>query len=690
MLTWHGKRLLYLLSRIVSSTKQRGLYATWIRITQELRSAAKPDEALSLLSLDTPRNAFSLPTSDAPRVSVIIPIHGKITYTLACLRSIAQHGAAARFEVIVVDDASPDDSLAALAEVTGLRVLRNVVNLGFVGSCNAGAAQARGTHLLFLNNDTQVTAGWLDRLLDCFNEEADCGIAGSRLVYPDGRLQEAGGLVYANGSAWTVGRFEKRDNPRFLHRRDVDYVSGAAMMIETALFRTIGGFDVRYAPAYCEDMDLCFAARAAGRRVVYQPESLVIHCEGISSGLDPFSGVKRYQVINRGKFAEKWSTILAHHPIPGTRVEQAIQHRAGRHILIVDALAPEPNRDSGSLRLVNIMRLLREQGWRITFMADNRRASTDEITRLGRLGVHVLCKPWAPILASWLTTNGDTLDAVMLCRHYIAEPHLPLVRRLAPNATVLFDTVDLHFLREQRAANHSGKAALARQARASRERELGLIAAADVTFVVSPVEHAMLQELVPGARVQLLSNVHEVYGRSRAFDGRHGLVFVGGFGHTPNMDAAHWLVDEILPRVQSVRPDIPLHLIGDMPANERHTLARPGVTIHGRVDDLMPWMRDCRIAVAPLRYGAGVKGKVNMSMSHGLPVIATPMAAEGMWLTDGRDVLLASDADEFASAILRLHDDEALWLALSDGGLANVSAHFSFDAARETLRRSLS
>jgi GT2 family glycosyltransferase/glycosyltransferase involved in cell wall biosynthesis len=687
-LHWQLGRLRYLLRRVSGSLAQRGVRGTLARIAQEFQPRAATDPSWELEPLEAPRAPFALPSSDAPVVSVIIPIHGKIDYTLACLRSIARHGARAEFEIIVVNDASPDDSAAALGDVAGLRLLHNAANLGFIGSCNAGAAIARGAYLLFLNNDTQVTAGWLDRLLDCFDEEAGCGIAGSRLVYPDGRLQEAGGLVYADGSAWNYGRFEKRDDPRFLYRRDADYLSGAALLIESELFREVGGFDTRYSPAYCEDMDLAFAVRATGRRVIYQPESVVVHCEGVSSGLDPFAGVKQYQRINHDKFLDKWRDMLARQPEPGTPVEQAIG-RGRRHMLIVDALTPDPTRDSGSLRLVNIMRLLREQGWRITFMANNRRASAEEITLLGRLGVHVLCRPWAPTLQAWLKANRRDLRAVMLCRHYIAELHLALVRRLAPEATVLFDTVDLHFLREQRAAELNKNAALARQASASRTRELALIAAADITFVVSPVEHAMLRELAPGSRVELLSNVHDVPGRGAGFAGRRGVVFVGGFGHPPNADAARWLAREIYPRVRATRPDIPLHLVGDVPEAERTALAGPGVTVHGRVDNLRPWMDGCRIALAPLRWGAGVKGKVNMAMSHGLPVVATGMAAEGMHLVDGRDVLLADDAASFAAAIVRLHDDEALWLALSDAGVANVEKHFSLDAAREALARTL-
>jgi Predicted glycosyltransferases len=668
---------------------QRGLHGTLARIAQEFQRRSVQDATWQLESLDMPFAPFALPCSDAPRVSVVVPIHGKLAYTLACLRSIARRGAEAPFEVIVVDDASLDDSAIVLAHVDGLRLLRNERNLGFIGSCNAGAAAARGAYLLFLNNDTQVTPGWLDRLLDCFAEEPDCGIAGSRLAYPDGRLQEAGGLVYADGSAWNYGRFEDRDDPRFLYRRDVDYVSGAALLVDAALFRDIGGFDPRYAPAYCEDMDLAFAARAAGRRVIYQPESLVVHCEGISSGLDPFAGVKQYQIANHATFVDKWRSALQRQPAPRTPVEAALHHDGRHRILIMDALTPDAARDSGSLRLINIMRLLRELGWQVSFMADNRNATREEILQLGRVGVHVLCKPWSPMLASWLRREGTTLDAVMLCRHYVAAPNLGLVRQLAPRATVLFDTVDLHFLREQRAAEHTNNAPLGRQAEASRQRELALIRACDASLVVSPVELDMLRTKVPEARVELLSNVHEIYGRKAGFAGRSGLVFVGGFGHPPNEDAVRWLTGEIYPRIRALRPDIALHLIGAIPEVMRPQFAGAGVHIHGRVADLDPWMAGCRIALAPLRYGAGVKGKVNMAMSHGLPVVATTLAAEGMQLVDGRDVLLADDADTFAAAVLRLHEDEALWLRLSDGGLANVREHFSFDAAREALRRVL-
>ncbi len=682
-------RLRYLLQRVAGSIAQRGWRGTIKRAAQEFQSRAPQDPEWTLESLETPFSPFSLPCDDAPRVSVIIPTHGKLPYTLACLRSIASHPAHVAVEIIVVDDASPDESASTLARVDGLRLLRNEHNLGFIGSCNAAAAVAHGQYLLFLNNDTQVTDGWLDRLLDCFTEEKDCGIAGSRLAYPDGRLQEAGGLVYSNGEAWNYGRFESRDDPRFLYRREVDYITGAALMIDAALFRSVGGFDTRYAPAYCEDLDLAFAVRAVGKRVIYQPASLVIHCEGISSGTDPFAGVKQYQTINRAKFVEKWRQQLASQPAPGTPADAAIHHSGERHMLIVDALTPDPTRDSGSQRLINIMQILHELGWRVSFMADNRSASISEIDQLGRYGVRTLCKPWDPTLDRWLAREGQTLDAVMLCRHYIAQPNLSLVRHYAPNAKLLFDTVDLHFLREQRAARHTGNTALAHQAKTSREHELALIRAFDISLVVSQVELDLLRSELPEAQVELLTNIHEVFGCNEKFSARHGLVFIGGFGHPPNEDAVRWLVTDIYPRIRQRRTDIELHVIGDMPKAVRQQLISPGVHLHGRVADLAQWMNSCRISLAPLRYGAGVKGKINMAMSYGLPVVATPIAVEGMYTNDGQSVVLGETAEEIAAAALHLYDDESLWNQLSAAGLKNVHDHFSFQAARETLQRIL-
>jgi GT2 family glycosyltransferase/glycosyltransferase involved in cell wall biosynthesis len=672
--------------RVRGSLAQRGFAGTLARIAQELRGAG-PARPRAVYAEPTDDSApFSVPCSDAPRVSIVIPVYNKVAYTVACLRSLAEHAGATPFEVVVVDDGSSDATPQRLAAVGGIRALRNERNLGFIGSCNAGAAASRGDYVLFLNNDTVVTPGWLDALVRCIEEAPDAGLVGAKLVYPDGRLQEAGGIVFNDASGWNVGRFEDPDDSRYNFRREADYCSGAAIMLRRDLFARLGAFDARYAPAYYEDTDLAFAVRAAGLKVWYEPAATVVHFEGVTSGTDTASGTKRYQVVNQEKFRDKWKDALAQQPAPGTPITRAATHRARRRVLIVDATTPTPDQDSGSLRMVNLMRVFAGLGCQVSFLPDNR-AWIDGYTRmLQELGVEALYSPYAADPVRLFRERGREFDLIVLSRHYVASSYVGLARLYAPQARLAFDTVDLHYLREQRAAELEGKAELARHAAVTRAQELKLIRECDVTLVVSPVEQELLARDAPGARVEVVSNVHDVYGCRRAFAARRDLVFVGGFQHPPNTDAVTWFVAEVLPLALKELPDLRFHVIGSKVPDAIRALAGEHVLVHGFVEDIAPYMDDCRISVAPLRYGAGVKGKVNMAMSYGLPVVATPIAVEGMHVAAGSDVLVAGDAAAFAAAVVRLYRDEALWNTLSANGLANVERHFSFAAAREAVR----
>jgi GT2 family glycosyltransferase/glycosyltransferase involved in cell wall biosynthesis len=682
--------------RARGSLVHRGLIGTLKRAATELRRKGIDAPALIVPEPSEAFAPFALPTSATPRVSIVMPVYNKIAYTAACLRSLAEHAGSIAFEVIVVDDCSSDATPKRLAQIGGVRTLRNAQNLGFVGSCNAGAEIANGEFVLFLNNDTVVTAGWLEALLRCFDEEADCGLVGAKLVYPDGRLQEAGGIVFRDGSGWNYGRFDDPADPRYNFRREVDYCSGAAVLLRRDLLQQLGGFDARYAPAYYEDTDLAFAVRAAGKRVLIEPRAVVVHFEGITAGTDTAgSGMKRFQPINREKFLEKWKKELSLQPVPvhdAAGADLAATWRARGRVLIVDACTPMPDHDSGSLRMVNLMRLLRQLGYAVSFMSENRMHDGRYTEALQALGIEALYHPYVSSPIAWLRARGHALDAIVLSRHYVAANYIGLARLYAPRAKLIFDTVDLHYLREQRAAELDGNAELARQAARSRTQELKLMRECDVTLVVSDVEKTLLAREVPGVRVEILSNVHEIYGCRRGFDARKDLVFVGGFQHPPNIDAVIWFVREVFPHVRAVLPDVVFHIIGSKAPPEITALAHDGVVVHGFVENLEPFMDGCRISVAPLRYGAGVKGKVNMAMSYGLPVVATAAAVEGMHVRAGNDVsdpdVLVADAPaDFAAAIVRLYGDKALWNALSRNGLENVRRHFSFDAARDVLQQ---
>jgi len=327
--------------------------------------------------------------------------------------------------------------------------------------------------------------------------------------------------------------------------------------------------------------------------------------------------------------------------------------------------------------------LLHRDGWQIDFFAADGFATSKDVARLATMGVHY--RSGSPF--RWLRRQGAALDAALLCRLPVASQYIDIIRRHAPNATVVFDTVDLHYVREQRAAALTGSQRLYRHAAQSRRHELTAIQRSDVTLVVSEEERRTLARELPRTRVELLSNIHEIHGRQRDFESRSDLLFVGGFGHPPNADAMQWFAAEILPLLHASEPGLVLHLVGDIDDAAQKALKRNGLVIHGRVDDIRPLMDSCRVSVAPLRFGAGVKGKVNLAMSYGLPVVVTSIAAEGMYLGDESNALIADDAVSFAAAVLRLYRDRDLWLRLSDGALENVRHHFSLEQAKLSLHR---
>ncbi len=683
---------------LLRNLRTRGLRGTWQRIRERWRdrqqTAAQAVLPLTVNEVPEPENANELPPlpvlpcADRPQVSIVIPVYNQLHYTLACLRALAETVEAIPVEIIVVDDCSGEDATPeVLPQVAGLVYLRNEENLGFVGSCNRGAAEARGDYLFFLNNDTQVQPGWLPPLLRQFEQRPETGLVGSQLVYPDGRLQESGGIVFSDASGWNVGRFEHPDDPRYGYARQVDYCSGAAILLPRDLFEALGGFDEIYAPAYYEDTDLAFKIRQHGREVWVQPASRVVHFEGITCGTDTGSGVKKHQLINQRTFRERWADTLQQQPVPGSDIQQAKEHRVAGRVLIIDACTPTPDQDSGSVRMQNLFRLFQQLGWKVSFLPENHARLEPYTTRVQTMGVEIL---YAPFFDGprWFEQRGHEFDLVILSRHYVASQYLDLVHAWMPQARVWFDTVDLHYLREQRQAALEDSEALRRQAAQTREQELKVARSCDLTLVVSPVEQQELAEVAPEVDVAVLSNIHSLPEETGLpFEQRQGLVFVGGYQHPPNVDAAHWFVEAIFPLIRAELPEVTFHLVGSKaPDSVRALGEQPGVVFHGFVEEIEPFMREVRLAVAPLRYGAGVKGKVNMSMAHGQPVVGTPMAFEGMYAEHGVHGLMAETAEDFAREVVRAYQDPELWQRLSEGGRENVRRHFSMQAARERLQ----
>lgn len=626
---------------------------------------------------------------NAPTVTVIIPVYGKANHTLHCLSSIKTSRTTTPFEILVIDDCSVDDTAELLALVDGIRVVRNEQNLGFLHSCNKAAALAQGDYLLFLNNDTQVVPGWLDALHATFRDFPDAGLVGSKLLFADGSLQEAGGVIWEDASGLNYGRGDDANRPEYNFLRDVDYCSGASIMVPRKLFLDLGSFDTRYAPAYYEDTDLAFAVRHAGRRVLYQPASVVLHFEGVTSGTDITVGTKAFQAVNQQKFLAKWHQVLASHGNRAGDIRLMSERKVLRKALVFDWTTPQPDKDSGSIDTVNYIRMLQILGFKVVFCPHDEDYAWHYTDALQQLGVECLYYPYTDTPKEHLQRFGSSYDLVLLHRVHFAEMEIDNVRKYCRKARVLFNTVDLHYIREARQAELEQSKERAKVARLTRKRELMMMRKTSATIVISEHERAIVRRECPRVQVAAIPYIRAVTDSIAPFHARRDIVFVGNFRFAPNIDAVHYFLRDIWPQVRAELPDAGFLVVGgDMP-EQLLALRAEGVRLLGYVEDLTALLDRCRITVAPLRFGAGIKGKIGTSLCHGVPCVATPLAAEGMDLTDRVEIMLGADPEAFAQAIIAIYRDEALWTRVSNNGLDFARREFSFARGLERFRKLL-
>lgn len=624
------------------------------------------------------------PVVDTPEVSIVIAACDHFHLTYSCLRSLVALVDEVRFEVIVVDDASSDRTVEISDIVSGAKIIRNSTNRGFIHSCNRGALEAGGDDLLFLNNDTLVKQGAIRALIEASRGGERIGMVGAKLLYPDGRLQEAGGIVWRDGSASNYGRMDDPQRPEYSYLREVDYCSGACLLIPRALFLRVGMFDSRYSPAYYEDVDLAFAVRRAGLRVLYQPGAEICHFEGASLGSSVEEGQKRYQVINQEKFHSKWAFELRSCQPKGAPAEDARERAAGKRVLVAYARTVMPDHDAGSLRMYRMLKILIERGYRVDFFPDDSLRAGHYTEALQRMGVHCLYAPYEPSLEKYLSSNRGKIDVAILAQFDVARKYLLPLGKHCPEARIVFDTVDLHFLRESREMELKGHRVGGALLRRKRE-ELDVVRQSDVTVVVSDVERELLKADCVETAVEVLPTIHDLNLTKTAFADREGIVFIGGFEHPPNVDAIEYYATEVLPLLRERRPDLSLTVIGaDAPVKlKRHE--SDAVHFVGQVSDLKPLFERCRLSIAPVRFGAGVKGKVLTSMSFGVPVVTTTIGAEGLGVENGRELLIRDDAEGFAEGICQLYGDGDLWAQLASAGLRRIEEGFSSQAAERAL-----
>lgn len=632
---------------------------------------------------------------DKPEVSIIIPVYNQFGYTYNCLKSILVYSGNVKYEVIVADDSSQDYVKELEKVVSGINVIHNKENLCFLRNCNNAAQKAKGKYILFLNNDTQVQPDWLEPMTSLLDKNDDIGMVGAKLVYQDGSLQEAGGILWRDGSAWNYGHLMNPDAPEYCYVKEVDYISGAAIMIRTALWKEIGGFDDAFAPAYYEDTDLAFEVRKHGYKVCLQPKSVVVHFEGVSNGTDISTGLKNYQVVNQKKFYEKWKEVLEkEHFYNGENVYLAKDRgQMKKQILVVDHYVPNYDKDAGGRCTFMYIQAFLKLGMKVTFIGDNFAKPEPYTTTLNQLGVEVLYGDFYYVnWQGWLKENLKYFDYVYLQRPHISIKYIDLVKEYG-KGKVFYFAHDLHHVRMYRDYLLTGNEKALKESEEWKKVELELFDKADVGHVVGSYEQEVMQKAFPNKPIRNIPlYIYEKLPENveKDFSKRSDILFVGGFNHTPNIDAVLWFVEKVFPKVLEKYPEIVWHIVGSNAPEEIRQLAGEHIVLEGFVPDeqLEELYRQCRLAVVPLRYGAGVKGKVVEAGYYQIPLVTTSIGGEGLDSTDGSFVM-EDDAEKMADLIIDLYTNYEELRKMSDAGKAFIEKYFTPEVARNVLLQDL-
>lgn len=641
----------------------------------------EPLPELAPIRVDPPR--AWLDDERRPPVVVIIPNWNRVGYLRHCIASLLEETRYPYYRICVFDQGSTDGSREYL-ESLGEKVVPifSPRNVGFVHANNVALRAFAQWDVVFLNNDTRVTRGWLENLVATAQSSEKVGLVGAKLVYPDGRLQEAGSEIFRDGSARAFGKFESQADPRFNQRRVVDYCSASCLLVKRRVLDQCGGFEECYSPCYYEDADLAFKARAAGYKTLYEPSAAVIHREyGTAGKASAFDCMTR----NQERFVERWSTLLAHHPVS---LWQAPAGRR-RQVLVLGDIVPAPDRSAGGSRLYHLLRILAKE-YDVTYAFLQDQMIQEYIRPLERIGVHSFFPGYAR------SVGNDALDLkailasnsfhFVICSLYtVGAQYLGLIRERSPQSTILIDTYDVHFLREERRAEVLQEERLRRLAAETRSVELQTYSRADTVITVTDEDKAALQRHNPELDVLVIPTLHELPDDLVGREGRRDLLFVGGFSHEPNNDAVLYFCRDVLPLIRRTLPEIKLHIVGNSPTPEILALDGDGVSVWGYVPNLRTYLDSCLVSIAPIRYGSGMKGKVAEAMAHGLPVVTTSIGGEGMDLEPGVDVLVGDTPREFARRVVELCQDEALWQRIATAGHERVQRDWTPQAVEPRL-----
>ncbi|MBM4311813.1 MAG: glycosyltransferase [Deltaproteobacteria bacterium] len=626
----------------------------------------------------------------APAVSIVLVLHNRAELTYKCLTSLFT--ITTSYELIIVDNASTDATGRLLDALVGAKVVRNSENVHFLRAVNQAAELASGTYLLFLNNDARLLPGALDSAVDLIEADPAIGAVGAQVVRLDGTLQEAGSIIWKDGSCQGYGRDENPRNSEYMFQRDVDYCSGVFLLTSRALFLENGGFDPVFAPAYYEETDYCMRLRARGKRIVYNPGSVVLHVEFASSNspAEALALQKKHREIFRARHA----AALAGHCERGAMniLTASCAQRGAQRVLHIDDCVPHAYLGSGYPRSRDMLEALDALGFGVTFYPLLTLPETwDDVYSDIPRTIEVVAEGGFDRLETFLKTRAGYYTTMIVSRPHnmwIVKKILSRSPDVLAGAQLVYDAEAVFCLRDINKSAVQGKSLSRTEQAVVLEEELKPARDADCVVTVSAIEQRMFAEH-GCTNVRILGHSVEPAMTPHAFSARRDFLFAGAFPtmDSPNTDSMVWFVEEILPRI-SARLNQPFKFIIAGHNSQKHLrgLQSQTVDVLGPVDDLTPLYNDCRVFIVPTRYAAGIPYKAHHAAAHGIPLVATGLIAAQLGWVHEQDLLVADSPEDFAEQCVRLYTDEALWNRLRTSAAERIQKECSRAAFIENVR----
>lgn len=625
------------------------------------------------------RNRIDFSHQGRPEISVIMAAFNRFELTLHALASLRQNFAGA-IQLILVDNASNDETRFLEDYVAGATILRNTENAGFLLACNQALAHAAAPVVLYMNNDVELGFGAVAAALGRLQSHARIGAVGGKIIRSNGLLQEAGSILWRDGTASGYLRDESPLAPEANFAREVDFCSGVFLACRTELVKLLGGFDADYAPAYFEDADLCARMIEAGYRIIYDPALFLHHLEFGSASTSEAS----MALMRRGRkiFRRKQNKFLEGQHEPG---EKNILLARGRslapRLLFIEDTVPLRHLGSGFVRSNDIVRAIAQAGFEVHVFPLN--GAPHAIPRmLGDFpdGVEILHNRDYLGLPAFLAERANFYDVFWVARTHNFHRVLPYLKKTVKHfkkRPVILDTEAVAALRD---AARAGKADYA-QALA---KEFSGTEICAKILAVNPREAEILRGL--GLKqTEILGTARAPMPGAAPFSARAGLLFAGAIhqADSPNLDALEFYAENILPALEAMfSPPPVLHVAGyQAPDIDLSSIARHGhILCHGLVSDLAPLYNAAKIFIAPTRFAAGTPYKCYEAAAMGLPIVASSLLAEQLGWRDGVELLAApaDDAALFARQIARLYHDETLWQTLRRQALERLAAEHGF------------